>query len=311
MRDISQKTNSLRTAIARAVLRVSPSTVTTIRQGKVPKGDPLTVAKVAAVQASKRTSDIIPFCHPIPVEHTAVEFKLDEDAIEIRVSVKAIYKTGVEMEALTAASVAALTIYDMTKMLDENMVIESIRLENKTGGKSDFAKKKHDVLRAAVIVLSDSVSQGKSEDVSGSLIAERLKQENIEVVEFIVLPDDESDIVPAVRRCSDDLQLDLIVTTGGTGIGPRDTTPEAIARLLERELPGVSESIRAYGQDRNPFSMLSRATAGIRNKTLIISLPGSPGGVRDSLEVIFPAVSHAFHMLVGEGHPTQKEKAKK
>jgi len=316
MRDISQKPNTLRTAVAKALIKMSPSTVELIRQNKVPKGDPLIVARVAAVQAAKNTSDIIPFCHPLPISHVNVEFKLDEDAIEIVTTVKAIYKTGVEMEALTAASVAALTIYDMCKMLDDDVLaIEHVRLVNKTGGKSSYQKTLEQPRKAAVFVMSDTVSAGMAEDVSGKLIVERLKNEGFEVVEYAVIPDNESDIVPAIRRCSDDLHLDLVITTGGTGISPRDNTPEAIARILDKTLPGVSEAIRSYGQDRNPFSMLSRATAGIRNQTLIISLPGSSGGVKDSLEVIFPAILHAFRILVGEGHNARekeyKEAAKK
>ncbi|MGH9549331.1 MAG: bifunctional molybdenum cofactor biosynthesis protein MoaC/MoaB [Terriglobales bacterium] len=315
MRDISQKPNTLRTAIAKAILKMSPSTVQLVRQNKVPKGDPILVARVAAVQAAKNTSQIIPFCHPIPLSHVDVEFKLDEDAIEIITTVKAIYKTGVEMEALTAASAAALTIYDMCKMLDEQMEIEHIRLLNKAGGKTNYQKKLEKTIRAAVFVMSDSVHAGKAEDKSGKLIVERLKAEGIEVAEYAILPDNESDIVPAIRKCTDEQGLDLVITTGGTGISPRDNTPEAVARILDKDLPGVSEAIRAYGQDRNPFSMLSRASAGIRNKTMVISLPGSAGGVKDSLEVLFPAILHAFRMLAGEGHPTreseQKEHAKK
>jgi molybdenum cofactor biosynthesis protein MoaC len=314
MRDISHKSNTLRTAIAKATIKMSPATVEIIKQNKVPKGDPLSVARVAAVQAAKNTSQIIPYCHPLPISYVGVEFKIDEDAIHVNVTVKAIYKTGVEMEALTGASVAALTIYDMTKMLDEDLEIDQVRLINKAGGKSSYQKKLEVPRRAAVFVMSDTVSAGQAEDVSGKLIVERLKSEGFDVTEYTVLSDDEADIVMAVRRCADDEKLDLVITTGGTGISPRDNTPEAISRLIERSLPGVSEAIRNYGQDRNPFSMMSRATAGIRNRTLIISLPGSPGGVKDSLEVIFPAILHGFRMLSGEGHPKdkeQKETAKK
>ncbi len=131
MRDISQKTDSLRTAVAKAVLRVSPSTIKAIKDGEIPKGDPLSCAKVAAIQAAKSTSQIIHCVIRFQLLTSALSFQLDEDAIEIVTTVKAIYKTGVEMEALTAASVAALTIYDMTKMLDEVMQIESVRLESK------------------------------------------------------------------------------------------------------------------------------------------------------------------------------------
>lgn len=303
----------MRTAQAKAIIRMSPSTVELVRQNKVPKGDPLVVARVAAVQAAKNTSQIIPFCHPLPLTHVNVEFKIDEDAVEVITTVKAIYKTGVEMEALTAASVAALTIYDMCKMVDDQLAVEQVRLLNKAGGKTSLAKKVDREIKAAVFVMSDSVSAGKAEDTSGKLIAERLKAEGVEVTEFTILPDNESEIVMAVRRCTDESPVDLVITTGGTGISPRDNTPEAIARVLDKRLPGVSEAIRTYGQDRNPFSMLSRATAGIRNKSLIISLPGSPGGVKDSLEVLFPSILHAFHILAGESHreSEKKEAAKK
>jgi len=304
MLDISQKSNTLRTATAKAILRVSPSTITTIKEHKVPKGDPLAIAKVAAVQAAKCTSNIIPYCHPLPITHVGVEFQLDEDAIEITTFVKAIYKTGVEMEALTAATVAALTIYDMTKMLDELMCLEQVRLVAKTGGKSSYRPKSMDrVFRAAVLVMSDSISAGKAEDVSGQLILDKLKSEGFEVVDHIVIiPDDETQVVSNIRRYTDDMKVDMLITSGGTGLGPRDITPETVQRLMDKPLPGVSEAIRVYGQDRNLYSMLSRATAGVRNNTLVVTLPGSPGGVRDALEAIFPAIHHAFKMMAGEGH---------
>src|ERR1700733_10355992 len=181
MRDVSHKVSTLREAVAKAVLRVSPGTIEQIRTNTLPKGNPLSVAKVAAIQAAKNTSTIIPYCHPIPIEFVGVEFHLDEDSIEIETTVKAVYKTGVEMEALTAASVAALTIYDMAKMVDELMQIESVTLVSKKGGKSDFApafsagetnldtsanagagtNARTRKYRAAVLVLSDSAAKGK------------------------------------------------------------------------------------------------------------------------------------------------------
>lgn len=305
MRDVSQKVSTLRTAVAKAILRVSPETIDQIRKGTLPKGDPLAVARVAAIQAAKNTSQIIPYCHPLPIDYVRVDFMMDEDAIEIETTVKAIYKTGVEMEALTAASVAALTIYDMTKMVDDLMQIESVTLLSKTGGKSDYAESaenKNRKLKAAVLTLSDTISRGKGEDISGKLLVEGLEEQGFEIIEHSVLPDDETEIVPAVRRICDDLKADLLLTTGGTGVSPRDNTPEALKRLIERELPGVAEAIRAYGQERNSFSMLSRGIAGIRQNTIIVSLPGSQGAVKDGMKVLFPAIKHAFKMLEGQGH---------
>jgi cyclic pyranopterin phosphate synthase len=120
---------------------MSEETARAVREGTVPKGDPLPVARVAAVMAAKNTPDIIPYCHPLPVESVKVRFSVGEDRIEVETETKTSAKTGVEMEALTAASVAALTLYDMLKQLDMGMTIESVRLLEKRGGKSDFERK--------------------------------------------------------------------------------------------------------------------------------------------------------------------------
>lgn len=302
MRDISNKTSTLRTAVAKATLKVSPQTIQSIREGKIPKGDPLPVAKVAAIQAAKNTSQIIPYCHPLPVDFVDCRFDLHADSIEITTEVKAIYKTGVEMEALTAASVAALTIYDMAKQVDEKMEIVGVMLVKKKGGKSDFSPKLDRPLKAAVLVLSDSVSSGTKEDTSGKAIAERLKGKGVEVVEYKILPDDVETIQETLIRFADEMKLDLVFTTGGTGLGPRDTTPEAMAKVIEREIPGIVEASRVHGQERLPMAMLSRARAGLRGGTIIINLPGSKRGVEESLDAIFPGLFHAFFMVWGGGH---------
>lgn len=138
MKDISDKASTSRRAIAQAVLHMKPATITQLREGRLPKGDPLPVAKVAAIQAAKNTSQIIPYCHPLQLEHVKVDFVVTADRITATVEVGAHYKTGVEMEALTAASAAVLTIYDMTKGVDPDMRITDHYLLEKTGGKSDY-----------------------------------------------------------------------------------------------------------------------------------------------------------------------------
>lgn len=302
MIDISAKNKTLRTATAQARLLLSPSTITRIREGTIPKGDPLDVAKVAAIQAAKNTSSIIPYCHPLPIDFAGVEFEFGEDWIDVRTTVKAIYKTGVEMEALTAASVAVLTLYDMMKMVDDRMAIGSITLLKKTGGKSDFRTMFTKPLRAAVLVLSDSIAEGKKSDLSGQLIVERLKNAGVQVQEYRIIPDETDQIVKLLKQYADIDQLDLVMTTGGTGLTHRDRTPEAMAQVLEREAPGIVEAARSYGQERTPFAMLSRARAGLRGRTLIVNLPGSKKGVADSLDALFPGLLHAFKMIgIGSG----------
>jgi cyclic pyranopterin monophosphate synthase len=300
--DITAKTATLREATARAVVRMSPQTVERIRQGTVPKGDPLEVARVAATQAVKNTAQIIPYCHPMPIEAVKVTFEIGDNRVTIDLTARAIYKTGVEMEAMTGASIAALTVYDMLKMLDETMGIEGVELLTKTGGKSDFRKIDPTHLQAAVLVMSDTIADGKKEDLSGRLIRERLEGEGLSIADYRIIPDDTQGIADTLIDYADTQKLNLVITTGGTGFSPRDNTPEAMRQVIEREAPGVAEAMRAYGQTRTPFSMLARGVAGIRGRTLIVNLPGSRKGVQDSLNALFPGLLHAFKMLRGEGH---------
>jgi cyclic pyranopterin phosphate synthase len=301
MRDVSSKPNTLRVAVASARLKVAPSTIAAIRSGNLPKADPVGVARIAGIQAAKNTSLLIPYCHQVPLDFVEVKIEIDETSISITSEVKAVWKTGVEMEALVAASSAALTLYDMLKIIDESMEIVSVKLLKKKGGKSDIRETGED-LKAAVLVMSDSVAAGKKEDVSGKLLVEKLKGFKLQVSRFKIVPDDVNQIEKELKNLADKEKVDLILTTGGTGIAPRDVTPEATMRVIERELEGVEEMLRSYGQTRTPFSMLSRGIAGVRGKTLVINLPGSPRGVEDGVAAIFPAIFHSFRMMKGEGH---------
>lgn len=302
MLDISNKTKTLRIASAQAKVKLSSATIELIHQNKIPKGNPLEVAQVAAIQAAKKTSDIIPYCHPLPIDYVGVKFDFDNELIIVNTTVKAIYKTGVEMEALTAASVAALTLYDMLKMLDDSMEIVSIKLLEKKGGKSDFKDVYDKPMKAAVLVMSDSIASGREVDLSGQIIRERLENEGFDVVDYKIIPDDIEQISKALIHYADEDKLDLVLTSGGTGFSPRDNTPETMTKIIERDVPGISEAIRQYGQERTPHSMLSRAKAGIRGKTLIVNLPGSKNGVMDSLNALFPGLHHSFKMIQGKGH---------
>lgn len=302
MLDISNKTKTLRTAVAKGTLKLKNETIELIHQGKIPKGDPLTVAKVAAIQAAKNTSQILPYCHPLPVDYVGVEFEIGDAKIEVDVTVIAIYKTGVEMEALTAVSIALLTLYDMMKMLDEDMEILSVRLISKKGGESDFKTEFKQPLKAAVLVMSDSISSGKGSDESGKMIEARLMKEGVEVLDYKIIPDDTDMIKSTIINYADVMKLDLVITTGGTGFSPRDFSPEATSQIIEREIPGIPEVMRFYGQERTPYSMLSRGKAGIRGNTIIVNLPGSKKGVAESLDALFPGLLHAFKMLWMERH---------
>ena len=302
MFDVGAKPDSYRTARAQAVLNIKPNTAVMIRQGKSPKGDIVEAAKIAATSGAKKTSDLIPYCHPIPLDHIEVQVSVKSKAIEVDVTVKSIWKTGVEMEALSGACIGALTIYDMLKPVDNSLFISSVRLVEKSGGMGGFATKQGNKIRAGVIVVSDSVSAGKRVDKSGKFIVKALKDKNIDVIKYKVIPDDSSAIEKLLVKYSDVFALNLIVTTGGTGLSHRDVTPEATRNVIEKEITGIAEGSRAYGQRRTPLSMLSRGVAGIRGTSLIINIPGSLRAVSESLDFLFPGLEHALKMIEGYGH---------
>ena len=299
---ITHKSNTLRKAIAQAIVRVSkPETVLAIRNRTVPKGEVLECARVAGLFAAKRTADMIPDCHPLPIEYTAVRYELGELEIQIQVEIHTIYKTGVEVEAMHAASVVALTMYDMLKPIDKGVSIEQIKLLEKKGGKSDRNAALGLARRAAILVCSDTLAAGQGTDRSGEVIREKLIQLGITVAEKRIVADEVMAIQEAAKYFVAQ-GVDLLLVTGGTGLSPRDVTPEALEPLLDRRIPGVEEAIRAYGQQRLATAMLSRSLAGQIGKTLVLALPGSPSGAAEGMDAVFPALLHAFSVLEGARH---------
>lgn len=301
MVDITHKSNTLREALAEAIVKVSrPETIQAIEEGKVPKGNVFSMSKAAGFLGIKKTSDLLPDCHPLPIEHAAIDYEIEGLDIRIKVRVKTIYKTGVEVEAMHGASVVALNIYDMLKPIDKGVEIHHIKLLHKKGGKSSFGTGARQDISAAIIVCSDSVSQGKKEDTSGKVIQGILNKHGISVDNPVVVPDDVSRIETTLEELSKTKHL--VVLTGGTGASPRDVTPEALLPLLDKRLDGVEETMRRYGQERMPYAMLSRSVVGTRGNCLMMALPGSSKGVKECLDAVLPHLFHTFAMMKGEGH---------
>jgi len=302
MVNITHKNNSLRKAIATAQLTVSsPNTIAAILEKKVPKGDVYEFSRAAGLLGIKKTSDVIPDCHPLPVEYASITHCIEGLTVLITVEVHTIYKTGVEVEAMHGAAVTALTMYDMLKPIDKGVEISNIRLQTKTGGKTDLAKYTTDGLRCAVIVCSDSVTAGTNQDQSGKLIVDKLQKLQLSTEVYQVIPDEIAAIQTTATQLSE-AGIQLVLFTGGTGLSPKDLTPDAIRPLLDREIPGIMEAARNYGQQRTALAMLSRGVAGFINNMLVITLPGSPRGVAESMDALFPYVLHVFKVAEGMRH---------
>ena len=316
MRDISHKQITLRTADAMGVLFCAPATIDLIRNDRLPKGNLFDVARAAAFLGAKSTPQLLPHCHPVSIDGMDMQFEfldpalhgelldagvLSRTGIVIKGQARSIGRTGIEMEILMGVSVAALEIYDMLKPVDKELEIGHIRLLEKKGGKSDRERYFATPPSCAVLVCSDSTTEGKRADKSGKIIQEMLGLVNAQVKYYDVVPDEKLRIQEKIRQwVAEDIQF--IFTTGGTGLGPRDNTVGAVREILERDAEGITEAMRAYGQMRTPMAMMSRAVAGSIAQTLIVTLPGSSDGARESLEAILPAIFHARKMMKGGGH---------
>lgn len=339
MVDVSGKEDTHREAVAVGSIRVNREILQAIVQKTAKKGDVLGTARIAGITGAKRTAELIPLCHPLPIHKCAIDFEINQEKCEIlaRCTVKTEGKTGVEMEALTGVSAALLTIYDMCKAIDKGMVLGEIHLEKKSGGKSgtfygsglmqekvlhqekglyqekalhqeiavngpDHKKRNLPAripLRVAVITSSDMGYAGKREDLSGPAIRELVEAAGDTVVSMVLLPDERSLLSEHMAQIADSGTADLILTTGGTGFSPRDVMPEATLDIGERQVPGIPEAMRAYSMKYTPRTMLSRAASVIRGKTLIVNLPGSPKAVKECLEFIYPQLEHGIDILTG------------
>ncbi|QIS21869.1 bifunctional molybdenum cofactor biosynthesis protein MoaC/MoaB [Nocardia terpenica] len=338
MVDVSAKADSTRVAVAAGALHTTPEVVKLVQADDLPKADVLTTARIAGIAGAKKTSELIPLCHQLALSSVQVHFGFTEDTITIEARAKTKGPTGVEMEALTAVAVAGLTLHDMVKAVDPAAVLNGVRLLTKDGGKhghweradvsggaGESAVAKSDASHrhspshqhpethdhqahskipaegsrsAVVVVASTGTAAGTRVDKTGPVLAQWLTERGFSVRGPLVYAD--ADIADGLADALDG-EPGLVITTGGTGASPTDATPEATLAVLDRELPGVAETIRLRGTATFPLAALSRGVAGLSGRTVIINLPGSPGGVRDGMAVLDPLLDHLLAQVAGGG----------
>lgn len=307
MVDVGAKPVTARRAVATATVRMRPDVLAQLVEAGGPKGDAFVTARLAGIGAAKRTAELIPLCHPLPLDRVDVELTADaaDGTVRITTEARATARTGVEMEALTAASVAALTLYDMAKALQRDIVIERVELLEKSGGRSGHygresaAPATHE---AVVVTCSKRSAAGERDDASGPGLVAALHDAGFDVApDAVVVADDEQAIASLLRSLADAGHR-LILTTGGTGLTPTDVTPAATRQVIDREAPGLAELMRAAGMASTPMAALSRGIVGTRGTTLIANLPGSPRGAQESLTALLPVLRHALDQLAGGDH---------
>lgn len=312
MVDVGAKNVTARSATASGRLETRADVIALVRADSLPKADVLATARIAGISGAKKTSELIPLCHQLALTSVSVDFEFADDAILISATAKTTGQTGVEMEALTAVAIAGLTLHDMIKAVDAAATLTDVRLEFKTGGKHghwtresashletpDAAASAPRPGTAAVLVASTAGAAGEREDTTGPVIRAWLESHGYAVDAVSVVAD--VDIADALAL-SLSMAPAVVITTGGTGLSPTDHTPEATSALLDRELPGIAEAIRARGLAVTPTAALSRGVAGTANGTVIVNLPGSPGGVKDGLAVLDGLLDHLVAQVAGGG----------
>jgi molybdenum cofactor biosynthesis protein MoaC len=320
MIDIGRKRPTRRRAVACGSIYMSADALDAIKNGKLPKGNVLALAEAAGIVGAKKTADLIPMCHTLPLDQVTIHCTMNEQDHSVTVYAQAVAfaKTGVEMEALAGVNAALLTIWDLTKGVDPNLSIEGVCLLVKTGGKSGVWINPNGIPEwlseqlpdektlagksAAILVMSDRASKGEYEDKSGPVLKKLLGAAGADIKYSEVIPDEASKIAAAIKEISMQHKPDLLIASGGTGPGPRDKTPDVLESICDRMLWGLGDLLRRESHHFTDTAWLSRMTAGMVGATLVIAFPGSPKAVKECWDIISPFINEALNKIQKQGY---------
>jgi len=285
MKNVGGKPETLRTARARATLQAPSNCMALLHSRQTEKGDPIATARIAGILAAKRTDEILPLCHPLPLHHAEVFFEVGDTEVVIEAEAQTIGPTGVEMEALTAATVAALCLYDMLKPYTDqsNLRLGEARLLDKTGGKSHYPRQLAAPLPAVVIDLSHGAD-------GSDAVTKALHLAGFEPVEHESMTGPASALTERIRLLADEGMPSLIVTIGATGVGSNDHAVEAVEASLTKPMPGLVEAARTFRQRYRPDAMLERGSAGMCEGTVVLTLPDGAEAARETLAALMPGL---------------------
>src|SRR3970040_982505 len=294
--DISNRVETLRRAVSQAVLRINPEIITQIKN-ESSETALIESAKIAAILAAKKTWKLIPSSHFSQLENVKVELSLRNEVIEIVVELQGVCKSDLEIESLTAVSIAALTVYDMLRSSEDSVMIESIRLLRKSDEILGISEKVTRKLKTAVLIINVSEQHLEKDKQTEKFTIDALTKKDVDIVESKIMPSTQHEIEDTIKQFCDEKNIDLIITCGGIGLGPEDILPEVTMKLIEKKIDGISEILRFYGQRTSPLVSFSRGIAGVRGHSLIINLPGNIREISESLDLLFPRILYWSKMI--------------
>jgi molybdenum cofactor biosynthesis protein MoaC len=294
--DVSNKGETLRRATSQAVLRINPEIIKQIKNesSEIALSES---AKIAATLAAKKTWELIPSSNLSQFDNVKVELSVRNEVIEIVVELQGVCKSDLEIESLTAVSIAALSVYDMLRSSEGSVMIESIRLLRKSDEILELSEKVARKIKTAVLFINVSEHLLEKDKQAEKFTIDALTKKNADIVESKIISNTQNEIEYNIKQFCDEKNVDLLITFGGIGITSEDIVPEVTMKLIEKKIDGISEILRFYGQKKSPLVAFSRGVAGIRGSSLIINLPGNIREISESLDLLFPRILYVSKMI--------------